>query len=183
MATTAKARTAPRMPRRRCTRMRCVATRYACTKNNRHHNDIMTPWACSSTGRGGLPNSAFKKYERANPVTAITAQASAPTMYGDRLVRRSDLLSTASCLRSNLYLDAYRGWMIGRVVVFNRLDCMHWFRLHPMFRPVTRVLRRVRALDLSDFIPGLVVANMWRLSTRIPVQKEARPMMMMHGLR
>ena len=52
-----------------------------------------------------------------------------------------------------------------------------------MYRPVTRVRRRVRALDLSDFIPGLVVANMWRLSTRIPVQKEARPMMMMRGLR
>jgi hypothetical protein len=52
-----------------------------------------------------------------------------------------------------------------------------------MYRPVTRVRRRVRALDVSDFIPWLVVANMWRPPTRIPVQKEARPMMMMHGLR
>ena len=34
-----------------------------------------------------------------------------------------------------------------------------------MYRPVTRMHRHVRAPDVSDFIPGLVVANMWRLPT------------------
>jgi len=52
-----------------------------------------------------------------------------------------------------------------------------------MYRPAAWVSRGVPALDVSDDIPWLVVANMWRLPTRIPVQKEARPMMMMHGLR
>jgi len=52
-----------------------------------------------------------------------------------------------------------------------------------MYRPVTRVSWRVSALDVSDDITWLVVANMWRLPTCIPVQKEARPMMVMHRLR
>jgi hypothetical protein len=51
-----------------------------------------------------------------------------------------------------------------------------------MYRPEAGVWGRARTLDVSDFVPGLVVANVWRLSTRIPIQKEARPMMMMHGL-
>ena len=51
-----------------------------------------------------------------------------------------------------------------------------------MYRPAPGVWGRARTLDVSDFVPGLVVANVWRLSTRIPIQKEARPMMMMHGL-
>jgi hypothetical protein len=52
-----------------------------------------------------------------------------------------------------------------------------------MYRPVTGVSRRVRARDVSDNVPRLVVPNMWRLPACIPVQKEAWPMMMMHGLR
>ena len=47
---------------------------------------------------------------------------------------------------------------------------------------MTRVSRRVNAGDVSDNISWLVVANMWRFPACIPIQKEARPMMMMHGL-
>jgi hypothetical protein len=60
---------------------------------------------------------------------------------------------------------------------------MHWFGLHPVYRPVARVSQRVRARDVSDDIAWSVVSNMWRFPTCIPVQKEARPMMMMHRLR
>ena len=50
-----------------------------------------------------------KKYERAKPVTAIVAQASAATMYGDDSRKVKIQTSKASCLRSNFYLDAHRG--------------------------------------------------------------------------
>jgi len=52
-----------------------------------------------------------------------------------------------------------------------------------MYGPMPRVRRRVSTLDVSDNIPWLVIANMWRLSTSIPVQKEAGPTVMMHRLR
>jgi len=51
-----------------------------------------------------------------------------------------------------------------------------------MYRPVTRVNRTVYAWRVSDNTPRLVVANVRRFTARIPVQKEARPMMMMHRL-
>lgn len=104
-------------------------------------------------------------------------------MYGDRLVGRLDLLSTASCLRSNFYLNTDRWRIIGRVIILHRLDRVHWFGLHPMNRPMTRVNWTILARHVSDSIPRLVVANMGRLAARIPVQEKTRPVMMMHGLR
>ena len=47
---------------------------------------------------------------------------------------------------------------------------------------MTRVDRPVYARHVSDDIPWLMVANMGRLPAGIPVQKEAGPSMMMHGL-
>lgn len=47
---------------------------------------------------------------------------------------------------------------------------------------MTRVDRTFYARHVSDDAPWLVVTNMGRLSAGVPVEKEARPMMMMHGL-
>lgn len=47
---------------------------------------------------------------------------------------------------------------------------------------MTWVNRTVYAWRVSDNIPRLVVANVRRFTACIPVQKEARPMMMMHWL-
>ena len=47
---------------------------------------------------------------------------------------------------------------------------------------MTRVDRTVYARHVPDDIPGLMIANMGRLPAGIPVQKEAGPPMMMHGL-
>lgn len=47
---------------------------------------------------------------------------------------------------------------------------------------MTRVDRTLYARHVFDDILWLMVANMGRLPAGIPVQKEARPMMMMHGL-
>jgi hypothetical protein len=47
---------------------------------------------------------------------------------------------------------------------------------------MTRVSQTLYAGNVSDDVPRLVVANMWRPSAGVPVQKEAWPMMMMHRL-
>jgi len=47
---------------------------------------------------------------------------------------------------------------------------------------MTGVNRTIYARNVSHDVPRLVVANMRRPSTGVPVQKEARPMMMMHRL-
>ena len=86
-------------------------------------------------------------------------------------------------LRLNFYFNTNEWRITGRLVTLDGLYGVHRFRLHPMYRPVTRVSRRVRALDVSDSIPRLVVANVRRFTARIPVQKKARPMMVMHRLR
>jgi len=64
----------------------------------------------------------------------------------------------------NLCLDTPRGWGAGRVMVFHCFDCGHWFRLHPMYRPVTRMSRHVCAQDVADFVSRLVVANRARIT-------------------
>jgi hypothetical protein len=85
-------------------------------------------------------------------------------------------------LWSNFYLDTNKWRVTGRLVTLDSLYGVHRFRLHPTYRPVTRVNRTVYAWRVSDNIPRLVVANVRRFTARIPVQKEARPMMMMHRL-
>ena len=60
------------------------------------------------------------------------------------------------------------------------LDRVHRLGLHPLHYPVSRVRRRWFARLIDHSTVAAVVADVRRRAAGVPIEKEARPAMMMH---
>src|SRR5215469_2607530 len=66
--------------------------------------------------------------------------------------------------------------------ILHDFDCVHRLGLHPLNAPHSRVNRLAMARLIADGSVSAVIANMRRAASRVPVQEEARPAVMMHWL-
>jgi hypothetical protein len=91
-------------------------------------------------------------------------------------------LAKCERLLRDLDLDANRWKVADLLELLNRFNRVHGFGLHPSHHPVSGMNRHRFAWSISNTIGG-VITNMGGLPTGVPLEKEARPPVMVHRFR